>query len=238
MSKRIRVCLIAVTFFLALATVWAVLPVPGTALAKKPDKDPGNRIPVTVTFWDDDSVRIQSDGGGTYFDSASIGRAGKFSFAIGGRQKPNEPDVRMLSLDFSDCFSVPVQCTPPLSPSGLFAASPGSVNLSIHGIDLTEMFPGEFSPAGMNLNIDLTKTGGGYWTLRWALDFENCPDPGSLPVTVTRTAADTWEIEAFPDDLACLGEIVGGKWEFRGFYSMPFLMTVVCEDPSQCLVAP
>ena len=183
---------------------------------------------MTVTLGDDSGDKIGSDNG-VYFDVASINRHGNFWFTIGGKQKPNGPAIRMLWLDFSDCVSGP--CTSPLPPVGLFAASPGSVILSTHGIDLTEILVDEFSDvdAGMNLNIDLTKTGGGYWTLRWALDFENCPAGVSSPVTVTRTAADIWEIEAFPNDLACLGEFVGGKWEFRGFYRMPFLMTVVPE---------
>jgi len=220
-----------------LALVWAMLALPGNSLANPPDGDGnhnhgGDTIPVTVTFRDflgdgDDPVpdRIQSDDGETY-DSASIGRTGKFGLEIGGKQKPNEPPVRMLWLDFSDCVSGP--CTSPLPPVGLFAASPGTVKLRTHGIDLTEMLVDEFLDvdAGMNLNIDLTKTGGGYWTLRWALDFENCPAGVSSAVTVTRTAADIWEIEAFPNDLACLGEFVGGHWEFRGLYHMPFKMTL------------
>ena len=228
---------------LVLAFACLMLTISGITLANPPDGDGnhnhgggggggGDTIPVTVTFRDflgddDDPVpdRIQSDDGETY-DSASIGRTGKFGLGIGGKQKPNEPAVRMLWLDFSDCVSGP--CTSPLPPVGLFAASPGTVILGTHGIDLTEMPVDEFLgvDAGMNLNIDLTKTGGGYWTLRWALDFENCPAGVSSAVTVTRTAAGIWEIEAFPNDLACLGEFVGGEWEFRGLYHMPFKMTL------------
>ena len=46
-------------------------------------------------------------------------------------------------------------------------------------------------------------------------------------MTVTRTAPDTWEIEAaFPNDVVCLRE--GGHDALqRGLYHMPFMMTVL-----------
>ena len=40
-SKKVSVCLMVVASCLVLATVWAVLAMPGTALAKKPAKPPG-----------------------------------------------------------------------------------------------------------------------------------------------------------------------------------------------------
>ena len=51
-------------------------------------------------------------------------------------------------------------------------------------------------------------------------------------VLATRTAQDTWEIEAGLTDLACLTAVTGE--EFRGRYRMPFLITVVCKVASQC----
>ena len=40
-NKKVGLCLMVVATCLVLVTVWAVLAVPGTALAKKPDKPPG-----------------------------------------------------------------------------------------------------------------------------------------------------------------------------------------------------
>ena len=48
----------------------------------------------------------------------------------------------------------------------------------------------------------------------------SCPE--ATPLTVTRLDADTWTVEFFADDVACLAVQGPG-----GHYHMPFLMTLV-----------
>ncbi len=217
----------------------------------------GGKIPVTVTFRDlggslfaDEPDRIMSDcqlGDADpfacpYTDSAIIGAgSGSFHFGV-GRLKPNKPVSRKLFLDFSDENCASGSCTPPPLPAdgSLLFGSDGAVNVSTRGIDLREIAVGEFrDDLGLALGFDLNSIDGGLWSLRFNRDFADCPDfPASSPVTVTRIDDVTYEIEADPDDLACLGRLEGGgHFIFKGLYRMPFLITVVCEDPTQC-VAP
>ncbi len=77
----------------------------------------------------------------------------------------------------------------------------------------------------LRVALDLTSIEGGLWNLLF--DPSNADCPGSSAVSVTRTGADTWEIEAGPSDVACLGELAGGgDLIFSGRYHMPFKITV------------
>ena len=53
---------------------------------------------------------------------------------------------------------------------------------------------------------------------------------GSDPVTVTRLDEGCWEVESFPDNVACLildtGHGSKAAFELQGRYNMPFLMTL------------
>ena len=63
----------------------------------------------------------------------------------------------------------------------------------------------------------------------WSLFFDplNADCPGSTNITVRRIDTETWEIEAGPDDVACLVEVAsGGEFTFSGSYHMPFKITV------------
>ncbi|MDQ3069007.1 MAG: hypothetical protein M3R55_04685 [Acidobacteriota bacterium] len=64
------------------------------------------------------------------------------------------------------------------------------------------------------------------WTVRFNAEFY----PGSSDVTVSRTAENTWVIEASGDDVAELVAVPTGKGKMimthEGFYTMPFRITV------------
>jgi hypothetical protein len=60
-----------------------------------------------------------------------------------------------------------------------------------------------------------------------------CSGSGSGPLEVRHPTPDTWEVEATPDNLACLFSQVNNKgknvkgtefMEFHGTYRMPFLL--------------
>ncbi len=213
-----------------------VLALPG--LAQKGKKPKKGKIQVTVTFRDDIDLidKIRSDSLGSYEKGAFIGAAkGNFHFAIVG--KGNQLATRTLFLDFSECTSAPLLCRLPASftPSG--SSDPeGAVNFHTSGIDLREMVKGE-SRGDLRLSVSLDLLGEGIWTVFFR---PNADCQGSSLASVTRIDDVTYEIETgpFPSDLACLGQSVGGHaFIFSGLYRMPFKITLVCKDPTQC-VAP
>ena len=150
--------------------------------------------------------------------SAGIGNnAGNFFMKL---TKGNQPAIRTLFLDFSDCVEGP--CSPPF----LQGFSVGPTNFFTSGINLSEMFVDEVrDDLSLRVALDLTSVGGGVWSLFFDPLDDRCP--GSTNITVRRIAADTWEIEAGTDDVACLVEVVGGgEFLFSGRYHMPFKITV------------
>jgi len=114
------------------------------------------------------------------------------------------------------------------------------VNFHTSGIDLRDMFLTE-SAGNLEflVSFDLNSIDQGIWRLDFRPnDIEDCAK-SSPSISVTRTADDTWEIEADPNDVACLlqpGE--SNTFKFSGRYHMPFKMTLVCEDPTQCVAPP
>ena len=216
-----------------LAFVWAMLALSGGALADPPvdgnhNHGSGGTIPMTATFRDfpGDDVdpipdRLMSDGLGDYIHKvdkvgAGISTRGNFRMSL---TKGNQPAIRTLFYDFSDCVS-PGECFPPFTEG--FSVGPANVATSGSGIDLLEMLVGEVRDdlrLIMTLNLDSVENG------LWQVFFDpsNADCPGSTYVTVERINVDTWEIEAGPDDVACLREQSGGgEHIFSGLYHMPF----------------
>ena len=141
---------------------------------------------------------------------------------MGLGSKRNQPVIRTLFFDFSDCIEGP--CEPP-SEAGF---SVGTVNMftSGSGIDLREMLVGDVRhDLTLIMGFDLRSVDLGIWRLFFDPSNDRCE--GSTNITVRRVAADTWEIEAGPDDVACLVEVVGGgEFIFSGSYHMLFKITV------------
>ena len=224
---------------LLLALVWTMLALCGNSLANPPDGDGnhnhggggggGGKIPVTVTFRDFLGDGLKSDCHdcqttcdclSPYIAGAVITTLGNFRMGLGS--KGNQPVIRTLFFDFSDCIEGP--CEPPFEDG----FSVGSVNMftSGSGIDLREMLVGEVRDdlsLIMGLNLDSVENG------LWRIFFDPLNDrcEGSTFITVRRVAADTWEIEAGLTDVACLVEVVGGgEFIFSGSYHMPFKITI------------
>ncbi len=214
------------------------------ALAEKGKKPKKGKIPVTVTFRDLDGVvpvdepdRIMSDCqmGDVCPYRGGIGSAtGSFRMGIGGfpKKQRRAQVIRELFLDFSDCAS-PGQCTLP-SPFLLTGSSlvgkDGAVNFHTSGIDLRDMVvkvPRD--DLELLVGIDLASIGEGFWRLDFRPnDIEGC-EGSSSSISVTRTADDTWVIEAGPTNIACLlqpGEKLN-TFKFSGRYHMPFEITLV-----------
>jgi len=181
------------------------------------DGDGDGTIPVMVTFQDDSSDRVMSDGNGPYIDgvdkvSTAVGHEGSFYLK---RSRGNQEAIRKLILDFSQCDS---DCTaPPCSPActalrgKVGGGGSGAINLSAMNVKSTDVI-------ALFINMHLGADNGGFFTLYFDSSRLNC---ASAHAQVTRTSADTWEIEG---QTACLEELNGSV--FRGNYNMPFKMTV------------
>ena len=188
----------------------------------------GGTVRVDVTF------RVsETDGlrpiGGTYYHkrqkvSAGIGGLGEFTLTL---TKGNQLAMRMLTLDFTDCVSAMGTCKPPFQPLE-FGDSVGPLTIATTRVDLLALGTDEMSTnLRLSLNLDLNLVGGGSWHLGYADDgFGICL--GGTEIKVTRIDDDTWVIEAFGNDVACLVKRDQGAMVniFSGNYSMPFKMTV------------
>ncbi len=226
---------------LLLVLIWATMALSGSSLANPPDGDGnhnhggggGGTISVTVTFRDflGDDVdpvpdRLMSDGLGDYIhkvDKVNTGigsNGGNFFLKL---TKGNQPAIRTLFYDFSDCAS-PGECFPPFQTG--FSIAGANIFTSGSGINLREMFVGEVRDdlrLIMSLNLDSVENG--LWQIFFDPLSDNCS--GSTFVTVERISVDSWEIEAGLDDVACLAELGGGgEFIFSGLYHMPFKITV------------
>ncbi|MEE8257740.1 MAG: hypothetical protein V3R60_07620, partial [Acidobacteriota bacterium] len=183
-----------------------------------------------VTVDPDDFLldRIKSDGMGLYTDGLDV--SANLGSAKGDwRMTMDSVDGRSLSLDFSgDCVS-PGECDPPTD--GLV----DSAVMVTRGIDLRKMTVG-VSKDDLQLLLPFRKDGNP-WIIQFNPTNGECDD--SSGVSLTRTAADTWVIEASHTASACLHLKVGGRTRiFKGRYRMPFKVTLVCKDASKCPPAP
>ena len=187
----------------------------------------GGTIPVTVTFEDLLGDGLTSDcgtGDCPYVDSvekvgAGISTRGNFRMSL---TKGNQPAIRTLFLDFSDCMEGP--CEPPFLQGS--TVGPVSMFTSGSGINLREMLVGEVrDDLTLGVGFNLTSVEGGDWRLFFNPSKTDCQ--GSSTITITRIDTDTWEIEAGVNDVACLAKQAGGGvLEFSGLYHMPFKITV------------
>ena len=185
----------------------------------------GRSIPVSVTFLNRDGDRIMSDGF-AYIDgeeevTAIIRKTGDLHLFLtrGGRfQTP----MRTLHYNFVDCVSPEERCNPPM----VSFDTVGAANTFTSGIDLREMGLGEMrGNLRLSMAINLNSIELGEWHLVFNPFDADCSQ--SSTVTIERTGADTWEIEAGANDLACLKQSKGGgEFTFSGRYRMPFKFTV------------
>ena len=232
-----------------LALVWAMLALSGNSLANPPDGDGnhnhggggggggGGNLAVTVTFQDLPGDGLMSDCHdcpttceclSPYIDDvdnvgAQIDQQGNLAFGI-GKAKRNQLAIRTLFFDFSDCASAdPADCTPPFFDDGGLGSGLTNVLMFTAGVDLRAMAVGEVSEElSLYGTFDPSEVS---QALRFFFDPSDDSCPGSTTITVRHTGPDTWEIEAGPDDVACLRE--GGHDSIqRGLYHMPFKFTV------------
>ncbi len=222
-----------------LALVWAMLALSGGALADPPPHNHGGdggggggTIAMTATFRDflgddEDPVPdgLRSDGLGDYIHKvdkvgAGISTRGNFRLTL---TKGNQPAIRTLFYDFSDCVP-PGECFSPFTEG--ISVGPASVVTSGSGIDLLEMpVDGGRVDLRLILMLDLDTVENGSWQIRFDPSNADCSD--STFVTVERINVDTWEIEAGLDDVACLTKQAGGgEHIFSGLYHMPFKLTI------------
>ena len=226
-----------------LALVWATMALSGGALADPPPHNHGGgddggggggTIAMTATFQNRPGDGLMSDCHDCqttcdclppYIDKvdkvgAGISTRGNFRLTL---TKGNQPAIRTLFYDFSDCVS-PGECNPPIQNG--FSVGPANVVTSGSAIDLLEMLVGAVRDdlrLIMSLNLDSVENG--LWQIRFDPSNANCS--GSTFVTGERISADTWEIEAGPEDVACLTKRAGGgEHIFSGLYHMPFKFTI------------
>ncbi len=215
---------------------------------KKPGGGGGGKVSLISTFRDLGDLlspdRLMSDckmGNCPYIDKVdnvgtNIDTLGDFSLRL--TSKGNQPADRTLFLDFSDCASLD-EVPPKKCPSftvddgftGVGFSGPG--NMFTSGVNLREMGMDETSD-GLTLKMSFKPVDSDF---AWKLFFDpsnlDCPPLGSLSVSsfvsVIRTDADTWEIEAGQDAVACLErrkETRGSDFIFKGLYHMPFKILV------------
>lgn len=180
------------------------------------------KVAVGATFRDGIDDRILSDG----LNREYQGEIDKARFQI-----PLGEQARNLTLDFSDCASFDADCQPPFERSQPDEAKVFFVARKERSQNLLE---DETAVVGLKL---VFTQGGSDWFLNFNPDpeVEACETvfDESSSITMTRVDNDTWGIEAFEFDQACLQEQVpvgkGNKKEiqFRGNYFMPFEVTAV-----------
>lgn len=260
-NKKLRLCVMVIMASLVLATIWAVLAVPGTALDKpdkkgpKEPKEPKHQnTPICVVFHDPESDRIRSDGGGIYCDGDGRGKSKTSTFL--GRRDPGGEFVlktnntrgngRSLILDFFDP-SVFTGCIdrPPLSISvnpvkvrmltGRGDAGPDlrtmgeGVNHAVWASMVIEFYLSEEETPSGDEDVQQWQLWFGEKFEWWSTTNSGCEPclQAGLGVWVTRTAEDTWTIEAFHDTVACLESFVDWSTniQHRGNFSMPFKLT-------------
>jgi len=182
---------------------------------------PSSQIAMIADFRDDGVLpdRIKSDGLGSYVHGldqvkAILDATGNFDLDT----VVSKPVIRKLFLDFAAVASCPeAGCWAPFE-SGLEDAY-----MSTGGGGLPNMAVG--ASIRSKLQVTFASGVGTQWFLRF--------DPGQYPETsnvlVTRTASDTWEIQAAPTDVAkLLSAPTKGRLVLtdRGNYFMPFKIVV------------
>ena len=226
MKSKFRLWFLGTAGCLALAALWMIVAVPGTALAKKPegggggggDKVSGKKqeIKVVVTFRDHMDDRVQSDGLGPYFTDRKT--KAKVFIGLGGQLRFGTGSSRSTMLNFADAFDLNV-CLPfvegqaggmttlggPPDENGALTSEQLNPGAKGDRWDLTRMTPGQSARIGLIMTFGFE---GILWILQWG-------DEAGLTGLVTVVGgpdsnndgfSDSWDIEAGagPDDLAAL----------------------------------
>ncbi len=231
-NKTVGLCVMVVTACLVLATLWAVLATPETALGGKPGGKK-QEISVSVTFRDGTDDRVKSDcATGDCPYTRERGNKVKAFIGLGGQLRLGTWDstVRsiLLNIPASACtlqggfghanlvtLGEDTDDDGVLTPEGL----EGDIG---HRLDLLAMDTGSDNSkkAGLRITFPVPDNKNGD---HWRLIFGG-GDAGL--VTVTRVSDSEWTIEAGVDDLAALVRSGQGQ-EPCDHVSMPFLITVV-----------
>jgi hypothetical protein len=194
-----------------------------TPVAAQKTSNPG----VSVTFADRAGDAIGSDGHGSYVNGVG-GVVGQIFVTGSGdmtlnlsKTRPN----RVFNGTYVPASDVPQPTKMP--PSGTF--KDGSF-INIHAVWQI--------PVGATISTDASFTTG-IGDFRWCGDGSGpawCALTGSQQVSVTRTAFDTWSVEANSpgttpgNDLDVLAQSAGRYWVAVGYYHMPFQLTIQCSN--------
>ena len=218
--------------------------VAGTAGTTAGSTKPSTLTPVTASFRCPLSLecvaadRIQGDTSGSYTGATTSPEQGPYFDSGSNLYFPLQPGLgRFVSIDFSAPLG-----TPPCAATGtchknfttVFTddSRPASITnpLDAAGTPLPTGFlslaVGQSARARYKLNF--ADPGGR--SFLWTVRFNSAIYPGSTELTVTRTATNTWIVEASASDVA---ELVSTTTSGRpvtvneGYYAMPFKITVV-----------
>lgn len=243
--NKVGLCVASVVACLALTGVWAVLALPGTALAVKPDNSPGGgkkdsggtltaAFCVTFAGFPD---RIQSDfvlsGSDTYCaskkDKIAAGTGSGPGFRLDTNTSGKFGSGRMAFLDFADLIEGHV-----VNEGVAFGFAEIDMRFikdspTEGGLDLGALAIGETGTVSLRIAFSGETLGNGWLVFGPDADapFPGCE--GSNEVTVTRWDNFTWTIESFPEDFACLNS-VDSTFSFVeeiGRFHMPFLIELV-----------
>jgi len=226
------------TFFLgrklqALALVLALaITLPALGPVSQLSATPPSNTPFQITFRDDFADKIRSDGAGVYVDNVAqvaariVSTAPNMLSLLTNNSK--KAPIRKLYLDFSSQAACPDGCTPP------FVSALVDANWTTNIQNGDGQFAGDYLalPVGESstgfVKLEFTDPGSGQ---KWEVRYNSAQYPGTTPVTITRTAADTWEIEASSAHIARLVKWVKVNNQLvpvpHGDYFMPYHHTAV-----------
>jgi hypothetical protein len=226
--------------------IWPLISLLGAAVvmatldAAPPPKN--SRTPMTARFRCPETLEcasvdgIQSDGSGPYRGAAAWPETGPYLDGRSHLYFPLQPgNGRFVAIDFSSPLA-----TPPCATSATCRKNfttlltddslPASITNPIDaaGSELPNGFlslaVGQSARARYKLNFADPAGRSLLWTVRF-----NSSYAGSSDLTVTRTAIDTWDVEAVATDVALLlSTTTAGKTVEvnEGYYAMPFKLTV------------
>jgi hypothetical protein len=204
---------------------------------------PAALTPVTAVFRCPETVdclmldRIASDGLGPYQGATSGSEQGPYFDSASNLYFPLQPGLgRFVSLDLSAPLAAPPcaaksNCRKNFVTALIDDSRPASIvnPLDAAGSALPNGFlsiaVGQSARARYKLNFADPAGRSLLWTVR----FNSAMYPGSTELTVTRTAIDTWVVEAGESDVAQLvSTTTSGKAVTinEGYYAMPFRLTV------------
>lgn len=226
-----------------ISCVLVVLMAGAAGIAAGPTK-PSTLTPVTASFRCPVSLEcvtadgISADLGGTYTGAATAPEQGPYFDSGSNLYFPLQPGLgRFVSIDFSAPLGTPTcalnaTCRKNFTTVFTDDSRPASITnpLDAAGTSLPNGFlsiaVGQSARARYKLNF--ADPNGR--SLRWTVRFNSSMYPGSTELTVTRTATNTWVVEAAASDVA---ELVSTTTSGRsvtvneGYYAMPFKIAVV-----------